>query len=66
MPIPDAEVARLCRSVFGEDLSPEARTSIAAQLDSVAASNRALLPRISPQAEPGSHAALLRRVRLDG
>ncbi|OGL62138.1 MAG: hypothetical protein A3J27_01045 [Candidatus Tectomicrobia bacterium RIFCSPLOWO2_12_FULL_69_37] len=66
MPIPDEEMARLCRSVFGEDLGPQARAAITAQLESIAATNQALLPRLSPQAEPGGHAALLRRVRRDG
>lgn len=66
MPIPDEEMARLCRSVFGEALDPKARASIAAQLEGVAATNRVLLPRLALQAEPEGHAALLRRVRRDG
>lgn len=66
MPIPDEEMARLCRSVFGEALDPKTRASIAAQLEGVAATNRVLLPRLSLQAEPEGHAALLRRVRRDG
>lgn len=66
MPIPDEEMARQCRAVFGEPLDRDRRAAIAAQLEDVTAANRALLSRLTPPAEPGGHAALFRRVRRDG
>jgi hypothetical protein len=66
MPVPDEEMARLCRSVLGEPLDPNTRAPMASQLEDVAATNRALVLRLTLQAEPEGHAALFRRIRRDG
>lgn len=66
MRIPDEEMARLCRSVFGGPLDPETRASIAVLVEGVSAANRTLVSRLSPLAEPEGHLALLRRARRDG
>ncbi|MEK6711037.1 MAG: hypothetical protein AABZ64_10715 [Nitrospinota bacterium] len=66
MPIPDEEMARLCRSVLGEPLDPQRRASIAAQLEAMAVANLAILRWLPPQAEPEGFFPLLRRARRDG
>ncbi|MBI3128035.1 MAG: hypothetical protein HYZ11_10565 [Candidatus Tectomicrobia bacterium] len=66
MRIPDEEMARLCRSALGDSLSPETRVSIAAVLEGIAEIHGRLVSRLSPEAEPQGHAALLGRARRDG
>ncbi len=66
MPIPDDEMARLCSERFGQALDPERRAAMAALLDALARANLSLLGALDPRAEPGGHAALLRRARREG
>ncbi len=66
MSIPEEEIIRRCREVFGEPLDAERRASLASLLDTLGRANLEIVDVLEGDSEPMGHAAVLRSARHDG
>ena len=66
MSIPDDEMMRRCREVFGEPLDANRRAGLASILDTLGRANLKIVDILATDSEPAGHSAVLRNARHDG
>ncbi len=66
MPIPEEEMLRRCREVFGDPLDADRRDRLASLLDTLARANLQTVNVLEIGSEPMGHAAVLKSGRHGG